>query len=60
MRHLHPGGLILTGAPGTVEQLRPGDVVEVEIPEIGALRNTMVSEDPKAEVLGCISLGRSI
>ena len=41
---LHPGDIILTGAPGAVEQLHPGDVVEVEIPEIGILRNSVVAE----------------
>jgi len=51
---------MLTGTPGAVQQLRPGDVVEVEIREIRALHNPAVSEEPKAECLGCISLGRSI
>jgi 2-keto-4-pentenoate hydratase/2-oxohepta-3-ene-1,7-dioic acid hydratase in catechol pathway len=41
---LHPGDLILTGAPGAVEQLHPGDVVEVEIPDIGTLRNPVIAE----------------
>jgi 2-keto-4-pentenoate hydratase/2-oxohepta-3-ene-1,7-dioic acid hydratase in catechol pathway len=41
---LLPGDIILTGAPGAVEQLNPGDVVEVEIPGIGALRNPVVAE----------------
>ena len=41
---LRPGDLILTGAPGAVEQLHPGDVVEVESPGIGTLRNPVVSE----------------
>ena len=41
---LHPGDLILTGAPGAVEALHPGDVVEIEIPGIGTLRNQVVSE----------------
>ena len=41
---LRPGDLILTGAPGGVEQINPGDVVEVEIPEIGILRNPIVAE----------------
>jgi len=39
---LRPGDLILTGAPGAVEQLHPGDVVEIEIPGIGTLRNPVV------------------
>lgn len=42
---LEPGDLIATGTPGGVGEpqerfLRPGDVVEVEIDGIGALRNT--------------------
>ncbi len=41
---LHPGDLILTGAPGAVESLHPGDVVEIEIPGIGTLRNPVVAE----------------
>jgi 2-keto-4-pentenoate hydratase/2-oxohepta-3-ene-1,7-dioic acid hydratase in catechol pathway len=41
---LHPGDIILTGAPGAVERINPGDVVEVEIPGIGILRNPVVGE----------------
>jgi len=41
---LHPGDIILTGAPGAVEQIKPGDVMEVEIPGIGVLRNPVVGE----------------
>jgi len=41
---LHPGDLILTGAPGAVEGIKPGDVMEVEIPGIGILRNPVVGE----------------
>jgi 2-keto-4-pentenoate hydratase/2-oxohepta-3-ene-1,7-dioic acid hydratase in catechol pathway len=41
---LRPGDLILTGAPGSVEQLHPGDVVEIEIPGIGTLQNPVVGE----------------
>lgn len=36
---LYPGDLIVTGTPAGVSALRDGDVVEVEIPEIGVLRN---------------------
>ena len=43
-RSLHPGDLILTGAPGAVEGMKDGDVVEVEIPEIGILRNNVIAE----------------
>ena len=41
---LHPGDIVLTGAPGGVEQIHPGDVVEVEIPEIGTLRNPVIAD----------------
>ncbi len=36
---LEPGDLIATGTPAGVGPLRPGDVVEVEIPGVGLLRN---------------------
>ncbi len=36
---LEPGDLIYTGTPGSTSKLNPGDVVEVEIAEIGVLRN---------------------
>lgn len=36
---LYPGDLIVTGTPAGVSALRDGDVVEVEIPGIGVLRN---------------------
>ena len=42
---LNPGDIILTGAPGAVEQLSPGDVVEIEIPEIGTLRNPVAADN---------------
>jgi 5-oxopent-3-ene-1,2,5-tricarboxylate decarboxylase/2-hydroxyhepta-2,4-diene-1,7-dioate isomerase len=42
---LRPGDLILTGAPGAVEQLHPGDVVEIEIPGTGTLQNPVVAEE---------------
>ena len=45
---LHPGDLILTGAPGAVEALHPGDVVEIEIPGIGTLSNPVVAEKNEA------------
>jgi 2-keto-4-pentenoate hydratase/2-oxohepta-3-ene-1,7-dioic acid hydratase in catechol pathway len=48
---LKPGDLILTGTPtgsGSHAEppvwLKPGDVLEVEVPEIGTLRNTVVDE----------------
>jgi len=39
---LEPGDLIATGTPAGVGPLRPGDVVEVEIAEVGVLRNPVV------------------
>jgi 2-keto-4-pentenoate hydratase/2-oxohepta-3-ene-1,7-dioic acid hydratase in catechol pathway len=48
---LRPGDLIWTGTPtgagghqSPPQWLKPGDVVEVEVPEIGLLRNTVVDE----------------
>jgi 2-keto-4-pentenoate hydratase/2-oxohepta-3-ene-1,7-dioic acid hydratase in catechol pathway len=36
---LEPGDVIATGTPAGVGPLQPGDVVEVEIPGVGVLRN---------------------
>lgn len=36
---LYPGDVIYTGTPGQTGALKPGDLVEVEIPGIGVLRN---------------------
>src|SRR5262249_26692706 len=48
---LKPGDLIFTGTPVGAgghqtppKWLKPGDVLEVEVPEIGVLRNTVVDE----------------
>lgn len=41
---LEPGDLIYTGTPGTTQALKKGDVVEVEISEIGVLRNPVDEE----------------
>ena len=38
---LEAGDLILTGTPEGVGKLAPGDLVEVEIPGVGILRNTV-------------------
>jgi 2-keto-4-pentenoate hydratase/2-oxohepta-3-ene-1,7-dioic acid hydratase in catechol pathway len=40
---LEPGDLIATGTPAGVGRLQDGDVVEVEIPGIGTLRNPVVT-----------------
>ena len=39
---LYPGDLIATGTPAGVSAIKAGDVVEVEIEEIGILRNPVV------------------
>jgi len=41
---LEPGDLIATGTPAGVGPLAAGDVVEVEIPGVGVLRNPVVAE----------------
>jgi 2-keto-4-pentenoate hydratase/2-oxohepta-3-ene-1,7-dioic acid hydratase in catechol pathway len=41
---LEPGDLIATGTPAGVGPLTVGDVVEVEIPGVGVLRNPVVAE----------------
>jgi 2-keto-4-pentenoate hydratase/2-oxohepta-3-ene-1,7-dioic acid hydratase in catechol pathway len=41
---LEAGDLVLTGTPAGVGPLVPGDVVEVEIPGVGVLRNPVVAE----------------
>jgi len=40
---LMPGDVIYTGTPGSTRALKPGDVVEVEIENIGVLRNPVES-----------------
>jgi 2-keto-4-pentenoate hydratase/2-oxohepta-3-ene-1,7-dioic acid hydratase in catechol pathway len=40
---LNPGDLIATGTPAGVSAMRDGDVVEVEIKEIGVLKNIVCS-----------------
>jgi 2-keto-4-pentenoate hydratase/2-oxohepta-3-ene-1,7-dioic acid hydratase in catechol pathway len=41
---LYPGDIISTGTPKGVGAVVAGDVVEVEIEEIGILRNPVVDE----------------
>lgn len=43
---LEPGDIVATGTPAGVGPLRPGDVVDVEVPGIGILRNPVVAEVP--------------
>ncbi len=42
---LESGDLVLTGTPAGVGPLRPGDVVEVEIPGVGCLANPVEADD---------------
>lgn len=41
---LEPGDVIITGTPGGIGPMQPGDEVEVEIEGIGILRNRLISE----------------
>jgi 2-keto-4-pentenoate hydratase/2-oxohepta-3-ene-1,7-dioic acid hydratase in catechol pathway len=41
---LHPGDVLWMGTDGATENMKDGDVVEVEIPGIGVLRNPVVRE----------------
>jgi 2-keto-4-pentenoate hydratase/2-oxohepta-3-ene-1,7-dioic acid hydratase in catechol pathway len=43
---LEPGDLIATGTPAGVGPLHGGDVVEVEIPGVGVLKNPVIPEAP--------------
>lgn len=38
---LEPGDMIFTGTPGSTSAMQPGDVVEVELENVGVLRNTI-------------------
>ena len=41
---LHPGDVLWMGTDGATENMKDGDVVEVEVPGIGVLRNPVVRE----------------
>jgi|SRR5579863_484775 len=41
---LEQGDIVFTGTPGETRPMKPGDVVEVEIENIGVLRNPLVAE----------------
>jgi 2-keto-4-pentenoate hydratase/2-oxohepta-3-ene-1,7-dioic acid hydratase in catechol pathway len=45
---LMPGDLIMTGTPGGVGPLQPGDTFEVDIAGIGTLSNTVVAQEGEA------------
>ena len=36
---LEPGDVIATGDTGAIESIRPGDVMEAEVEEVGTLTN---------------------
>ena len=38
---LEPGDMIFTGTPGSTSAMQPGDVVEIELENVGILRNTI-------------------
>lgn len=42
---LEEGDILTTGTPDGVGPLQPGDVVEVEVPGVGVLKNPVVAED---------------
>jgi 5-oxopent-3-ene-1,2,5-tricarboxylate decarboxylase/2-hydroxyhepta-2,4-diene-1,7-dioate isomerase len=42
---LEPGDVVLTGTPANSRPMEPGDIVEVEIPVLGRLTNTVVEWD---------------
>ena len=39
---LFPGDVIYSGTPGDTAAMKPGDIIEIEIPGIGILRNRVV------------------
>ena len=41
---LYPGDVLWMGTDGATENMKDGDVVEVEVPGIGVLRNPVVRE----------------
>jgi 5-oxopent-3-ene-1,2,5-tricarboxylate decarboxylase/2-hydroxyhepta-2,4-diene-1,7-dioate isomerase len=50
---LMPGDVILSGTPANSRPVQPGDVVEVEVEDLGVLRNTIVEGDvPISEDVG--------
>lgn len=49
---LVPGDLVLTGTPAHSRPMQPGDVVEVEIDDVGRLSNTVVESPAAAHAVG--------
>jgi 2-keto-4-pentenoate hydratase/2-oxohepta-3-ene-1,7-dioic acid hydratase in catechol pathway len=44
---LHPGDVIWMGTEGSDADMKAGDVVEIELDQIGTLRNRVVAEQPR-------------
>jgi len=42
---LEPGDLVFTGTPGKTSSMQPGDVVEVELENVGVLRNVIGKQE---------------
>jgi len=42
---LMPGDLIMTGTPGGIGPLQPGDIFEIDIEGVGVLRNDVIGEN---------------
>ena len=42
---LEPGDVVMTGTPGRPDNIKEGDVMEVEVAEIGILRNPVINEE---------------
>jgi 2-keto-4-pentenoate hydratase/2-oxohepta-3-ene-1,7-dioic acid hydratase in catechol pathway len=40
---LLPGDIIFTGTPGNTKDMKPGDIVEIEVEGVGVLRNPVVA-----------------
>jgi 5-oxopent-3-ene-1,2,5-tricarboxylate decarboxylase/2-hydroxyhepta-2,4-diene-1,7-dioate isomerase len=49
---LLPGDVVLTGTPARSRPMQPGDVVEVEITDVGRLSNTVVEIPAAAHAVG--------
>jgi 2-keto-4-pentenoate hydratase/2-oxohepta-3-ene-1,7-dioic acid hydratase in catechol pathway len=43
---LEEGDIIASGTPSGVSPIKPGDVVEIEIENIGILKNPVIAENP--------------
>ena len=49
---LSPGDIVLTGTPANSRPLHPGDVVDVEVSEVGRLSNTVVEIPSPTHAVG--------